>query len=200
LNYVRHFTFLLFFIITFYNFAFLNFRKLQKFVLFDSSFKLNEYAKHMGGVDKLNKSICFYRRENRSPKWWKKIFFQLLEYSIHNSKVIYEKLKGKNLSEKEFRMDLIMNFCQKISLHITKPFDVMLNKTNGISIFNGMTFINVKNIHSISSTENRGDCIMCKIKKNQRTRVNYECLLCKKHICIECFAPYHSEFIYVKPE
>jgi len=156
---------------------------------------IDEYSKFMGGVDKLDQAISFYAREKRCSKWWKKIFFQISEYILHNSRIIWQELNNKKISNKEFRMNLIDQISAKIAKPIPKPFDTELNKTSGISVYNGKIYIDTSKLHWIENSETKGDCIYCK-KKNIRSRVFFKCKKCEEFLCIECFEKYHIEHVY----
>ena len=54
-------------------------------------FTICEYNKHMGVVDKCDQYLSYYTVSRRSMKWWKKVFFRLLELCIINSVCIYSR-------------------------------------------------------------------------------------------------------------
>jgi len=83
----------------------------------ESLVKYNEY---MNSVDKANQKNSYYRFPHKNRKWWKVMFFELLEISISNSYIIY-KNDGNKLSHKEYRLEiatsLIKNYKTKESLN-----------------------------------------------------------------------------------
>jgi len=70
-----------------------------------------DYNKHMGGVDVSNQYISPYSFIRKSKKWWRKMFFWLLEVAVVNTFILYnlsavanQKLK---LSHKKYRLELM---------------------------------------------------------------------------------------------
>ena len=51
---------------------------------------IDEYNHYMGGVDKLHQLISKYLFIKKS-KWWKKVFFRLLEISVISACILYMK-------------------------------------------------------------------------------------------------------------
>ena len=48
-----------------------------------------EYNSHMGGVDLSDQLVTYYNFAHRTVKWWRRVFFHLLETSIVNAYVMY---------------------------------------------------------------------------------------------------------------
>ena len=46
----------------------------------------------MLGVDKLDQFARYYSFLHKSVKWWRKVFFWMLEVTVVNSYIIYKKL------------------------------------------------------------------------------------------------------------
>ena len=46
---------------------------------------INDYNQHMLGVDKLDQFASYYSFLHKSVKWWRKIFFWMLEVAVINS-------------------------------------------------------------------------------------------------------------------
>ena len=65
--------------------------KQEKFIeeVYPNTIKL--YSKYMRGVDLSNQLISYYEIDRRTYKWWKRIFFHLVDLSIINSFIIYKK-------------------------------------------------------------------------------------------------------------
>ena len=49
---------------------------------------LDDYQKNMKGVDIFNQMTGYYLLNHRSKKWWRRIFFYLMEMSVYNAYVI----------------------------------------------------------------------------------------------------------------
>lgn len=48
-----------------------------------------EYNKYMNGVDKCDQYLNYYTIGRKARKWWKKVFFRMMEQSIINSMVLF---------------------------------------------------------------------------------------------------------------
>jgi hypothetical protein len=66
-----------------------------------------DYTKHMGGVDRSDHDIASYQFMRRMKKWYRKMFFWLLEESIVNSYLLYvlvqEQYSKRPITRKKFR-------------------------------------------------------------------------------------------------
>ena len=69
----------------------------KKRLLFGANYKdnieniKNDCNKNNRGVDKMNQQTSCYEIQRKCYKWWKKIFILLVQVSVLNSKIIYEK-------------------------------------------------------------------------------------------------------------
>ena len=50
---------------------------------------IQEYNKYMGGVDKADQLVTYYGFPHTSKKWWKRVFFHLLDTTIVNAYIMY---------------------------------------------------------------------------------------------------------------
>lgn len=66
-----------------------------------------DYNTHMGGVDLADQMAKYYHMDRRTIKWYKKLFFHLLDLSVHNTYVIYQCHKQTQLPALKFRLELI---------------------------------------------------------------------------------------------
>lgn len=51
------------------------------------------YNTNMGGVDLVDQSTKYYNMDRRTIKWYKKLFFLLLDFSFHHSYAVDENHK-----------------------------------------------------------------------------------------------------------
>jgi len=63
--------------------------------------------RHIRGVDISNKFISEYEMHSKTLKWWKRIFFHLLDLSIVNSWILYVMQTGHKISQQDFRLSII---------------------------------------------------------------------------------------------
>ena len=49
-----------------------------------------DYNQYMLGVDKMDQLISYYSFLHKSIKWWRKVFFWILEVAAVNSYILYK--------------------------------------------------------------------------------------------------------------
>ena len=62
---------------------------------------IDEYNKHMGGVDLSEQLVLYYGYSHRQIKWWKRVFFHLIDLALVNSNISVNK---QQLTQMEFRI------------------------------------------------------------------------------------------------
>ena len=67
-------------------------REEKKFIFVKFPNKIKQYSQYMKGVDKSNQLISYYEINRKTYKWWKRIFYQLIDVSIVNSFIIFKKI------------------------------------------------------------------------------------------------------------
>jgi len=77
---------------------------------------IDHYNNYSHGVDKSNQNSQYYHNDRRN-RWYKKIFFQLIEVSICNSYILYKILnkqkRFKILSSFEYRIQLLEKLLER---------------------------------------------------------------------------------------
>ena len=69
---------------------------------------------NMSGVDHVDQMISYYPCTRKTLKWAKKVFFYLLELSVHNSHVLLKEKSGnQNMKLYDFQMQLIRKLCHE---------------------------------------------------------------------------------------
>ena len=68
---------------------------------------IDDYNLRMGGVDKSVQLVLYYGYFHRSRKWWKRVFFHLLDLSIVNASILYNTLAKKSLTQLDVCRSLI---------------------------------------------------------------------------------------------
>lgn len=70
-----------------------------------------DYINRMGSVDKSDHFVASYKFVRKTKKWYRKIFFWLLEVAVVNSYILYkdvqENRNNKSLAHREFRLCLV---------------------------------------------------------------------------------------------
>ncbi len=162
---------------------------------------MNEYNKFMGGVD-LNDQLAKYSAFNRrSCKWWKKVFFRLLNLVMVNAYVLYrdwQKSMGKdvkNLRQVTFRQNIIKAIIAE-----------KLNKT--VCVRNSVAHLRLVESHypnklfSDSTLKNiQRHCVVCNpaekrlgaTSRRPGKTTTFHCPKCNVALCaVPCFELYHT--------
>ena len=140
--------------------------------------------------------LVYYALNRKTTKWWKRLFFRLLDMAIINAMVLYlnvfpEKRKERQ-SHKKYRLQLAHELVQPL-------LDLYADPSSGRSSGRKPVTADVrlKGKHFAVSQQPRRRCVACAyqktasgIYKNTKT-VNF-CEKCGKYICRECFETYHT--------
>ena len=71
----------------------------------------------MSGVDKLDQMMAYYSFLHKSVKWWRKVFFWVLEAAVVNSYIIYKELAR----ERDERPVAHIGFRRKLIEDLSEP-------------------------------------------------------------------------------
>ena len=159
-----------------------------------------EYNKYMNGVDKCDQFLNYYSVGRKSIKWWKKVFFRMLELCIINAMVLYfsanPAFSKKRQAHKLFRIQLVHELVQPLLDKRTDPNEDQ-SPTPGRK--SNLDDIRLKGKHfSETRHPKRGRCSVCAYKKGQNnrykdTKTSNFCPKCQKFICKGCFEAFHTK-------
>ena len=152
----------------------------------------------MGGVDKVNQHLAAYSTlRKRGGKYYKKIFFHLLDLALWNSYILYCKA-GDSRSPKQFRMELIEKLISE-------------NHRDEFSATSGRPSISPSPLRLTSrhfldvipATEKKSNptrqCTLCSRKRDSRSKAvrketRYQCTECQVSLCVvPRFKNYHTK-------
>lgn len=158
---------------------------------------LDYYTKHMRGVDKMNAHIEPYQYKHSTMKWWKRVFFSLLEITLYNAYILFIKVKKANMKFLEFKWKIAKGILEGINI-VTK--EVLGKKASIPGLDPNQPIINIANIHNIQKykTNRQKDCRNCSKRKIKRVRTQYYCVECGISLCPPCHNQYHRKHIYNK--
>ncbi len=149
-----------------------------------------DYTKHMGAVDRADHFISSYQFMRRSKKWYRKIFFWLLEISIVNSYLLHTAVQrkvynkdNKALTHKQFRKQLIEELIEP-----------KISKEN-LTLSHHKYPIFPTGMHFIERTRKGKRCVVC-YKNGLRSETIYFCKTCDHKPYLhpdKCFEKYHTE-------
>ncbi|XP_026735864.1 piggyBac transposable element-derived protein 4-like [Trichoplusia ni] len=164
-----------------------------------------EYTKRMGGVDRFDQKRTPYAVGRKSKKWWKRIFYFLIDLAITNAYILYKSNSRVHnvMTQKYFRIalskELINNLSfRKRSFHSMPKYNIKKSKQSNER---------QKTVHSVPDglrTEQLGEhwpveietykrCRLCSTKTNNK-RSKIICERCEVPLCISpCFRQFHFD-------
>ena len=159
---------------------------------------IDQYNQYMGGVDKCDQYQSNYDIARKSRKWWKKVFFRMLELAVINSYIVYRALnpeingKKANRSHRLYRFALIHEMVQVLLDARANPDDVANAERNGRQSGNASSRLRGKHFPK-SVYPKKSVCSACGYKsvngKKTRKQTTDFCVKCNRsiNICKACF-------------
>ncbi|XP_022095908.1 piggyBac transposable element-derived protein 4-like [Acanthaster planci] len=146
-----------------------------------------EYNALMGGVDKSEQLAASHRAIRKSMKWYKKLFFYLLDLTLVNSYCVHLAV-GHRLSFLDFRLQLVRELLDEPLPHYRPQRDAPPVSN---SRFVGRHFPIVVGKTDYGEYRYRR-CVVCS-SKGLRKKTRHECDSCNMPLCIDpCFREYHT--------
>lgn len=146
-----------------------------------------QYNKHIGGVSICDSVILAYPSMHKSTKWYKKVFFHMIDISLYNAWIIYKAL-GNNVPLLEFRHDVVQALLRKH--HVPRIINRKRSGENPLRLTERhFPALNEKEDGKIVFRR----CKLCFLKK-QRKETKYICPDCNIPLCTyPCFRNYHTK-------
>lgn len=156
------------------------------FVTLQKPLCVEDYNKHMGGVDQFDQVAGYYAYPYKSSKWYLTLFHFLVETALVNSHILFQKLNpGKQMTSKRFREEVSMALVkgQTGRRQISKRSHTATN----VRLFAP---------HYPSQYENpkyKPNCKVCQaVKVRKQTR--FYCQQCEVPLCVyPCHGIYHTK-------
>ena len=132
--------------------------------------------------------LSFTETARKSLKWYKKLFFHLLDVTIYNCYVLYKLTKKESLQFSNFCLVLVKDLCARYG---------EATKSSGRPGANHHDRLTERHFPSLIPESKQRQCYVCNntnMKPRQKTkRTRYECRFCNKGLCIApCFEEYHT--------
>ena len=140
----------------------------------DKPLAIDKYNKYMGGVDKAGQLVQYYQYNDHSKKWWKRVFFHMLDVTLVNAYILYSKsITDKSISHLDFRIAVAEGLAN------TPPRLLGRN-------------------HFLERSGQQRECTVCSNRRSgKRITTAYRCSSCKVPLCIDpCFQKYHTVLNY----
>ena len=134
----------------------------------------------------------------KTLKWYKKLFFHMVDLSLYNTFILYKITSKKNVTFVKCHLRLIWEILLKYSnknICNNKSGGQTASKDNLLRLIS--THFPSKYINPTGKRQNgRRKCVVCRKHKKQ-TKTQFECKDCKVGLCIEpCFKLYHTKENY----
>ncbi|XP_060862212.1 piggyBac transposable element-derived protein 4-like [Metopolophium dirhodum] len=149
-----------------------------------------KYNESMGSVDKTDMLLSSVECVRKTIKWYKKVYFHLIDMSLLNSYSAYKQVTGKNPPLADFQLTLIRQIMDRYKSTVKSP---KLYRKKDDELLQG------KKKHFLSEVQStaqgkfaRRRCVICSINK-KRKDTKYFCKECKVGLCaVPCFELYHK--------
>jgi hypothetical protein len=144
-----------------------------------------DYNKNARGIDQADMQIHFNSTKRKTRKWYKKLFFQLIDMSLYNAFKVHKSQHGST-KFLDFQLNVVRQILDKFGLKPT----IASNPSNDLQRLVGRHFP-THNPPTKGKNHGSRKCHVCsKNGKSKETR--YQCDICKLPLCIvPCFRLYH---------
>lgn len=177
---------------------------------FDCPLSITEYTKRMGGVDRFDQKRTPYAVGRKSSKWWKRIFYFLIDAAITNAYILYSSNKRNHsiLTQKQFRLilsrELVANATfrkrsfismPKFASKKSKSAQTEQNASRQKKVFGVPEEIRFSEVgqHWPEEITTYRRCRLCSSAHNNR-RSKIQCDRCLVPLCaVPCFKKYHQK-------
>ena len=157
---------------------------------------IHNYNKYMLGVDKLDQLMSYYSFLHKSVKWWRKVFFWMVEMCVVNSYIIFQQTMAE--TNNSFSHSQHISFRQKLITSLTEP--LLLCRAQTINTVVKSHRLNHKTQHYAEKQKKRRDCVVCSSRTNgERHLTAFICTKCidEPALCPgQCFKMYHTNVNY----
>ncbi|XP_013391703.1 piggyBac transposable element-derived protein 4-like [Lingula anatina] len=146
----------------------------------------------MGGIDRADKAMTYYMVLHRCVKWWKKVFFYLLEVCFCNSLIIYkQQMHPKRVNAEKFRLDIahgLLVGLESAPSRVGRP-----PRDPPCRLINCEHFIAINRQRTANGKPSKPDCIVCSNREKKCHQTQYICDKCLEPMCpYPCFKRYHT--------
>ena len=175
-------------------------------------FAIHDYNQYMGGVDRSDQLIGTYNILRKTNKYWKTLFFHLVDIAVVNSYILFTEMQKKHpgnialqrpssYGQRQFREELLMQLGS-----IEKDAPVPLYKPS-VSASPEPTVSSDKplptHLPRACPEGERRSCKVCSIALGKNAyKSTMKCLVCNHYLCCsdkrECFYLFHTDPKYEK--
>ena len=155
---------------------------------------IDEYNKHMGGVDLSDQLVLYYGYSHRQIKWWKRGFFHLIDLALVNSNIMYNSVNKQQLTQMDFRIAVAKGLLEGHTRQQAQHYNIAPQLPTRLT---ERPFI--ERIPNDTPYGGRPRCEVCRAQGKKRSQTQYRCKVCKVPLHLEqCFEQYHTKLRYEK--
>ena len=152
---------------------------------------VDRYNHCMNGVDRADQYTAYYSFIRRSVKWWRKVFFWLMEVAVVNSYILYKCSTVRPLSHREYRSSVVRSLAT--SYVQTAPPRGPGRRPRPRSSRSGDPERLNRQPHFMERGSQR-DCVVCSHQSGgNRRRTTFFCKTCPSHPPL-CPAPCYERY------
>ena len=163
---------------------------------------VDSYNHNMNGVDIADQHSVYYSFQRKTRKWWRKVFFWLMEATVVNSYVLYQQSvtaagdrPRSHLTYRREVLEILASRC--ICTAPPRPLGGRPRKRPRLEArpdrMNG-------HLHVLGKRDHPLDCVVCSLRaEGTRRRTLYFCKSCTNTPSLHpdiCFERYHTLFNY----
>ena len=158
----------------------------------DKPLCIEEYNKHMGGVDRSDQLLSYYGFIHKTLKWSNRASFHLLDLAIVNSYILYKlSHQGKkHKSHAQYRIDIANSLLLEAGHTTMEENEELQSPHNRLT---GRHFPSKLPLRA-SGLKSQRECVVCSFKKGRKRKTTtYYCQHCNVPLCVTpCFELYHT--------
>ena len=152
------------------------------------------YTKKMGGVDRADQKVALHISLHQTIKWWKKLFFHVLETAVVNASVIYKSMYNpRRLDPNKFCLAIVYQLIPDYDKgeHRVGPRFPMADNPLRLQ---GRHFPCMNPNKTPAGRPSNPDCTVCPFRdKKGRHQTSIYCAECEVPLCAApCFKRYHT--------
>ena len=162
----------------------------------DKPCAIQAYSQHMGGIDRADKAMTFYMVLHKCCKWWKKVFFYLLEVCFCNALVIWRGTYEKRTNAETFRLKIVHGMLQGYNRPVARLGGrPALERPD--RLIAGDHFLGLNHALLPNGKHSKPDCCVCSNRAKKRHQTIYVCKKCNRSMCpVPCFERWHTLINY----
>jgi hypothetical protein len=154
-----------------------------------------DYNNCMGSVDRTDMLLSSIESIRKTLKWYKKLFFHILDLSILNAHSLYKVVMGKNTPVADFHLTLIREILEKYCKERRKSGGGRRSENLPLRLMQRHFSSKIESTTSQKKSPTR-KCVVCS-KNNKRRETRYMCKNCDVALCVTpCFETFHTNKNY----